>query len=80
MSFPSITNRGEFFSNHYLDAIIGSDLGDIRSRWDDAEAHDKSTPRSRLRAAAGHPVTTPWQPTSGVAEATSAIASTACTA
>ena len=37
MTFPSITNRGEFFSNHYLDAVIGGDLGDLEgvriSRW-----------------------------------------------
>ena len=32
MTFPSITNRGEFFSNHYLDAIIGGDLGDLRKQ------------------------------------------------
>ncbi|MEI2810498.1 MAG: hypothetical protein V9F00_09930 [Nocardioides sp.] len=38
MTFPSITNRGEFFSNHYLDAVIGGDLGDLRKAWDEARA------------------------------------------
>ncbi len=50
MSFESITNRGEFFSNHYLDAIIGGDIGDLRKRWEEAEQHGDSA-RSRLRAA-----------------------------
>lgn len=49
MSFDSITNRGEFFSNHYLDAVISGDLGDLRRTWDDAEAAHKDTARSRLR-------------------------------
>jgi hypothetical protein len=49
VSFDSLTNRGEFFSNHYLDAIIGGDLGDLRRRWDDHEAAHKDTARSRLR-------------------------------
>jgi len=48
MTFPSITNRGEFFSNHYLDAIIGSDLGNLRSQWDTDEKQGDSA-RSRLR-------------------------------
>jgi hypothetical protein len=38
VTFPSITNRGEFFSNHYLDAVIGVDLGDLRKAWDEARA------------------------------------------
>jgi hypothetical protein len=49
MSFDSLTNRGEFFSNHYLDAIIAGDLGDLRRRWDETEAAHKDTGRSRLR-------------------------------
>lgn len=49
MSFDSLTNRGEFFSNHYLEAVIGGDLGDLRRRWDDHESAHKSTARSRLR-------------------------------
>ncbi len=42
MTFESITNRGEFFSNHYLDAVIAGDLTDIRRRWDD----DRGQPRA----------------------------------
>ena len=34
MTFPSITNRGEFFSNHYLDAVMGGDFGEMRKAWD----------------------------------------------
>ena len=33
MSFPSIINRGEFFSDHYLESVIASDLNDLRQRW-----------------------------------------------
>ena len=50
MSFDSITNRGEFFSNHYLDAIIGGDLGDLRRTWDQQEKGHQDTARSRLKA------------------------------
>lgn len=49
MTFDSITNRGEFFSDHYLDAVIGADLGDLRRGWDEAEKAHKATARSRLR-------------------------------
>lgn len=49
MTFASITNRGEFFSNHYLDTILSRDLGDLRERWDAAEGKGEDTPRSRLR-------------------------------
>lgn len=52
MTFDSILNRGEFFSNHYLEAVISGDLGDLRSQWDDAEAAHKDTARSRLRSLA----------------------------
>ena len=51
MTFPSITNRGEFFSNHYLDAVIGGDLGDMRSAWDEAEGRSEPSARSALRGA-----------------------------
>lgn len=52
MSYDSITNRGEFFSNHYLDAIIGGDLGDLRRRWEEEEKAHQETGRSRLKALA----------------------------
>jgi hypothetical protein len=51
VTFPSITNRGEFFSNHYLDAVIGGDLGDMRSAWDEAEGRSEPSARSALRGA-----------------------------
>ncbi len=53
MSFESITNRGEFFSNHYLDAVIGGDLKDLRSTWDEREAVDQPTARSGLKGLPG---------------------------
>ncbi|WP_395155596.1 Eco57I restriction-modification methylase domain-containing protein [Ilumatobacter sp.] len=52
MSFESITNRGEFFSNHYVDAVLAGDLGDLRSSWEDAEARGEATARSRLKGGA----------------------------
>lgn len=48
MTFPSIVNRGEFFSSHYLDAIIGGDLNDLRSSWEETEKTGNSV-RSRLK-------------------------------
>ena len=47
--FDSVTNRGEFFSDHYLDAVVAADLGDLRAQWDEHEAAHKDTARSRLR-------------------------------
>jgi hypothetical protein len=48
MSFPSITNRGEFFSNHYLDAIIAGDLAGVnRPSW--IEIKGKGDTRSSLQ-------------------------------
>ena len=52
MTFPSITNRGEFFSNHYLDAVIGGDLGDLRKAWDEAEGKGEPSARTTLKGAA----------------------------
>ena len=49
MSFPSIINRGEFFSNHYLDSVISSDLDDLRRRWDARERGDVPTGRARIK-------------------------------
>jgi hypothetical protein len=48
--FDSIINRGEYLSNHYLDALIQGDLTSLRRRWDDAETRDEPTARTRLRA------------------------------
>ena len=50
MTFPSITNRGEFFSNHYLDAVIGGGLADMGKAW--AEGRSEPSARSTSRTAA----------------------------
>ncbi len=50
MTFESITNRGEFFSNHYLDAVISGDLNTLRSSWDALEAKGEPTARARLKS------------------------------
>lgn len=52
MSFDGITNRGEFFSNHYLGALLANDLGGIRQHWDEFEERGERTARSRLRSVA----------------------------
>jgi len=52
VSFDSITNRAEFFSDHYLDSVMAADLGGLRSWWEETEADGRDTARSRLRGAA----------------------------
>lgn len=49
--FDSITNRAEFFSDHYLNARLATDLKDLRAAWDAAEGQDRRSGRSRLRSA-----------------------------
>jgi hypothetical protein len=49
VSFPSITNRSEYFSEHYLEALVQGDLKDLRAHWDILESHDAVTPRKALR-------------------------------
>ena len=49
MTFDSIINRGEYFSDHYLDTLLQASLKTLRSRWDAAEGKDQLTPRTRLR-------------------------------
>ncbi|HRB05377.1 MAG TPA: hypothetical protein PLP26_18525, partial [Ilumatobacteraceae bacterium] len=49
MTFDSITNRGEYFSDHYLDTMLQAGLKKLRTRWDDAEGKGDATPRTRLR-------------------------------
>ena len=61
MSFPSITNNQEFFSDHYLEAIIANDLKGLRADWDAREQRDGAhaaarrprTPRPVRQAQAG---------------------------
>jgi type I restriction-modification system DNA methylase subunit len=50
MNFPSIMNRGEFFSAHYLEAVIAGDLSDLRSQWDSLEGKDMPTARFGVRS------------------------------
>ncbi len=52
MTFDSITNRAEFFSDHYLDAKLAGDLADLRKQWDQAEGRDIPTARTGLRGLA----------------------------
>lgn len=49
--FDSITNRAEFFSDHYLNARLGADLKDLRDAWDAAEGKGELTARVGLRSA-----------------------------
>ncbi len=49
--FDSITNRAEFFSDHYLNARLGADLKDLRDAWDTAEGRGEPTARGGLRSA-----------------------------
>lgn len=47
--FDSLTNRFEFFSDHYLDARLANDLTGLRSAWDEAEGRGEHTARVGLR-------------------------------
>ena len=57
--FESITNRGEFFSNHYLDAVIGGDLNGLRQRGRSVEDRGEATARSRPSWACRRPSSPP---------------------
>ncbi|MDZ5447075.1 type II restriction endonuclease subunit M [Micromonospora sp. 4G57] len=37
MAFTSITNYGEYISDHYLTSLLKNDLEDLRKRWSDAD-------------------------------------------
>jgi hypothetical protein len=50
MSFDSITNRQEYFSEHYLASVIQADLNDLRKAWKVAEDGGLETPRSGLKS------------------------------
>lgn len=50
MIFDSIVNRGEFLSNHYLDALVQEDLKGLRQRWNAREDQHEQTPRTLLRS------------------------------
>jgi hypothetical protein len=50
MIFDSIINRNEFFSDHYLDALVQSDLSGLRGEWDEIEGAGEESARTRVRA------------------------------
>src|SRR5687768_171435 len=50
VTFDSITNRGEYFADHFFDTMLQGTLKKLRTRWDDAEGKGESTPRTRLRS------------------------------
>jgi hypothetical protein len=47
--FDSIINRGEYYSNHYLDVLMPNDLAGLRASWEHAERRGEPTARSHLR-------------------------------
>jgi hypothetical protein len=52
MAFPltAIHNANEFFSQHYLDEVLESDLKELFARW---QEQDSAAPPARLRSMAG---------------------------
>ena len=50
MTFDSLTNRAEFFSDHYLEARLATDLNELRQAWDTAEGRGQPTARTGLRS------------------------------
>ncbi|MBJ7901544.1 MAG: hypothetical protein GC158_16875 [Cyanobacteria bacterium RI_101] len=59
MSFTGITNANEFYSNHYLDAILKDDIKGVAQRWSageesaDREGVKAPSPPKQLAALAG---------------------------
>tara|TARA_Y100001968_G_scaffold330354_1_gene381995 strand:+ start:2869 stop:7731 length:4863 start_codon:yes stop_codon:yes gene_type:complete len=64
LALPGITNSNEFYSPHYLESVLTSDIKKVFKRWtDDAKAQleenphfDVSTPDQRFKA-----LRNPWQ-------------------
>lgn len=52
--FDSLTNRAEFFSDHYLDARLTTDLAGLRAAWSEAEGRGEHTARMGLRSLPKH--------------------------
>jgi hypothetical protein len=52
LDLRGIHNVGEFFSQHYLDALFESDLKDLVARWNAAEKSGAKSPVKRLRGLA----------------------------
>ncbi|MEA5424284.1 Eco57I restriction-modification methylase domain-containing protein [Synechococcus sp. CCY9202] len=64
MALPGISNANEFYSAHYLESVLTSDIKKVRERWTDQakaelEAHptaEITTPEQRFKA-----LRKPWQ-------------------
>ncbi|MFC7483016.1 hypothetical protein ACFQX7_27655 [Luedemannella flava] len=51
MNLDSLTNRGEYLSAHFLAEKLPGDVkANAAKQWSEAERHDTTTPRTRLRA------------------------------
>lgn len=51
MNLDSLTNRGEYLSAHYLAEMLpGTVKSGVAKQWSEDERHDRTTPRTRLRA------------------------------
>lgn len=49
--FDTIVNRNEYFSNHYLDALLQNDLAGLRERWRLADDRSERNARASLQRA-----------------------------
>jgi hypothetical protein len=52
IDISAINNVGEFYSNHYLDAILDKDVKSLVKSWEDAEGNGYIAPHKRLSAQA----------------------------
>jgi hypothetical protein len=50
--FDSIVNRNEYFSNHYLDALLQNDLAGLRERWKAADDAGEANARVAINSGA----------------------------
>jgi hypothetical protein len=53
IDITAINNVGEFYSHHYLDAILDKDVKSLLSAWEEAEGNGYVAPHKRLSAQAG---------------------------
>ena len=52
IDISAINNVGEFYSTHYLDAILDKDVKSLGKSWEDAEGNGYIAPHKRLSAQA----------------------------
>ena len=50
IDISAINNVGEFYSNHYLDAILEKDVKSLINAWEEAEGNGYKAPHKRLSA------------------------------